>query len=353
MKLKFCLQIFCFFLPLLSFVEATANEHSPEVVVNNRILASVNGKNISVFDVMRKMDSYLDRAYSDQALSTSDRQQFYSQSWKQVLSQMIDNELMLAEAKKLEERYEQPITKDADVREEMHKRFGPNVMASLDEQNLTYDEAWDLVYTDLTVQRISGQFVYLQARNQIGPQDIKVAYQDHLVKNPPKEEWKYQVLSIRSKAENIGNVYAQKAHALIRNEPLSFEALAKTLTEGNEKNSEVKITVSDDYEVEGKDLSDSHKAILCNLSPGSYSEPTSQVSRFDKSIVHRIFYLKDHKTNAPPKFDTMVDDLHDQLVQKEVEQMFPVYLARLRKQFNFDDSLIESLPSDFQPFALR
>ena len=38
--------------------------NEPEhLIVNNRILAKVNGKTISVVDVMKKMDVFLNRAY--------------------------------------------------------------------------------------------------------------------------------------------------------------------------------------------------------------------------------------------------------------------------------------------------
>ena len=226
-------------------------------------------------------------------------------------------------------------------------------MASLDSLNISFEEAWQMIYSEMAVQRMSGYRVYSKAMHRVGPQDIKVAFVDHLKQNPPKEEWKYQVLSIRAKTESLGSIYAQKAYALIRNEPLPFEVLANKLKQENEIDSSISINVSDEYCVEGKNLSDSHKAILCNLDPNTYSEPIAQVSRHDQSVVHRIFYLMDHTTNPPPKFDSMVDELHDELVQQEISKEYPVYLAKLRKQFNFDQRNLDSIPQDFQPFSLQ
>jgi len=340
----------CFFLlfALSGFASELDEESQPELIVNNRILATVHGKNISVVDVMKKMDVYLAKNHPDQAKSHVQRFQFFQTNWRHILKQMIDNELILADAEKLELK----IT-DAEIRETIHERFGPNVMASLDQIGISYEEAWQMIYSEMAVQRLSWYRVHSKAMQKIGPQDIKKAFQEHHVKNPPKENWKYQVLSIRATTEKLGSIYAQKAYALIRNEPLPFEILAQKLKEENDFDSSITINVSEEYDIEGKNLSESHKAILCNLSPNSYSVPTAQVSRFDQSIVHRIFYLKEHTVEHPPTFDSMVDTLHDELVQEEINKEFPKYLSKLRKTFNFDEKNSESLPYDFQPFSLR
>lgn len=344
MKLKFLPYLLVFLLPVVAFA---SEQSSGELVVQNRILATVNGKNISVMDVMKRMDVYLARAYPEYAKSNQHRYQFFSQNWKHTLNQMIDNELIVADAVRMEMKIA-----DAEIREQIHERFGPNVVATLDQLGVTFDEAWAMLYNEIASQRMTWYRVHSKALRKVGPQTIKTAFQEHVVNNPPKEEWKYQVISIKGKTEQIGNVFAQKAQALIKNEPLPFEELAKLLTEKNSEDPSISVTVSDEYCLEGKALSDSHKAVVCNLLPGSYSEPTPQVSR-DKSVVHRIFYLKDHTVSPPAKFDTtMVDNLQDELVQKEIDQEYPLYIAKLRKQFNFDEKMLDALPTDFQPFSL-
>lgn len=347
-RMKFCIRILFLVFPIFAFADNFGMEQGQEIIVNNRILATVNGKNISVVDVMKKMDIQLLRSYPDYAKSPTHRYQFFSQNWRQFLNQLIDNELILADAARLEIKIS-----DADIREAIHERFGPNVMVTLDDLGVTLDEAWHMLYVEKAVQQMNWYRVYSKAMQRIGPQDIKIAYASHLEKNPPQEEWKYQVLSIRAKTEQLGSIYAQKAHALIRNEPLPFEVLAKKLKEEKEIDPSITINVSDEYNVAGKDLSKSHKSVLCSLVPGAYSDPIPQVSRHDNSTVHRIFHLKDHIINAPPKFDSMVDELHDDLVQKEIGKEFPPYLRKLRNQFNFDQKQIDSIPSDFQPFTLH
>lgn len=335
-------QAFCNGLP--SF---PGSEKEPELIVHNRILAVVNGNPISVLDVMKKMDVFLSQHYPEVEKTDAMRFQFFNQNWKHTLKQLVDNQLILADAEKMEMK----IT-DAEIRETLHERFGPNVMANLDRLGISLEEAQSMVYSEMAVQKMTGYRVYFKGMEKVGPQDIKVAYEDHLTNHPPKEEWKYRVLSIRATTEGLGNVYAQKASALLRSEPLPFEMLAKQLKEENKDDPSISINVSDEYEVEGSHLSEAHKSVLTSLSPGTYSEPIAQVSRVSNSIVHRIFHLIDHVQESAPSFDSMVDQLHDRLVEQEISKIFPDYISKLQSRFNYNPSEYE-LPSDFQPFELK
>src|SRR5579871_780542 len=115
-----------------------------ELVVYNRILAKVNDKTISVIDVMKKMDLFLQKYYPQFAGSKAARYQFYSSQWRETLTQMIDQELMIADAEKLEVK-----VTDAEVREELLNRFGPNIMTVLDGLGVTYDEARKMIHNEM------------------------------------------------------------------------------------------------------------------------------------------------------------------------------------------------------------
>lgn len=343
------LSLFLFLLPFTANTNELYEENSADLIIHNRIVATVNGKSFSVMDLVKKMDLYLAQNYPQTLESTAQRFQFYSNNWRRILSQMIDNELMLADAEKLKIKIP-----DAEVREKIYERFGPNVMASLDKLGLTYDEAWQAIYSEYAVQGMNWHRVLSKAKQLIGPQEIKNAYVRHLVENPPKEEWKYRVVSIRTITETIGNILAQKAYALLHNENLSLETLVQRLQLEFSEDPNTTIHLSEEYNVEGKGLSASHKEILCNLKSDSYSAPIPQTSRIDKSIVHRIFYLKEHTQEPPPTFDSLTTELEDKLLQEEVNKEFPKYLQKLRVQFNIDEKLISSeIPKDFQPFSLK
>lgn len=321
-------------------------EESP-ISINNRILARVNGKTISVMDVMKKMDVYISRAYPELEDNITARFQFFSTNWKQVLTQMVDNELILADAEKMELK-----VADAEVRETLHERFGPNIMSTLDKLNISFEEAWQMIYSEMAVQRMSWYRVNSKAMALIGPNDIKAAYLNYLKENPPSETWQYRVLSIRAEAEEIGKNVAEKAHTLLSTHNVDVEKIAEKMNE-EQLDSSVKINLSEEYKVENKDLAHSHREILESLTPGTCSLPISQVSRYSHAIVHRIFFLKEHTKSRPPTFDAMMDKLHDNLVQKEIDKELPEYLGKLRKKFNFDEKILDELPSDFQPFKLH
>jgi len=335
-------------LPLLPPL-AFADNADGELIINNRILATVNGKTITVIDVMKKMDVYLARAYPEYATSNQHRYQFFSGNWKSTLSQMVENLLIIADAERLEAK----IAPDAEIREKIHERYGPNVMASLDKLGITLEEAWEMIYQEIVVQKMTGYRVVNKAMDKVGPHQIRKAYEQFLTANPPKEQWKYRVISIRAATENLGVVYAQKAQALLQGEELPFEELAERLKQSSKADESINITVSDAYDVEGKNLSESHKAVLTSLTEGAYSDPISQVSRRDKSIVHRIFYLQEHVVTPPPAFDDMVENLQDKILQTEVHKELPNYVARLRKQFNVTQDPVDAIPADFQPFAIK
>src|ERR1700733_15248143 len=71
------------------------SSQEPQIVVNNRIIAKINGKPISVMDLMKKMDILFYRQYPQYASLVMARYQFYQANWSYVLSEMIDKELIL------------------------------------------------------------------------------------------------------------------------------------------------------------------------------------------------------------------------------------------------------------------
>jgi len=323
-------------------------ENNERLVVNNRILVKVHGKTISVVDVMKKMDVFLSHNYPQHASSTVTRYQFFASSWKDTLQQMINNELMMADAEQVELK-----VSDGDVRESLQERFGPNVMASLDKLGITYDEAWQIVYSDLVVQRMNWFRVHSKAMQSVNPQDIKAAYKDYLAQHPPEEKWLYQVLSIRAETPHAGGEIAKKAFQLLHEQNVAFSNLGSHLQE-DATASNLTVSLSPDYEATERQLSQAHKEVILKLSPGSYSEPIAQVSKADGSTATRIFYLKSHTKLEPPAFEKMADKLYDELMDKAVARENALYMAKLRERFGHDiKAQVDLIPSDFQPFALK
>ncbi|HSX03131.1 MAG TPA: hypothetical protein VLG76_00190 [Rhabdochlamydiaceae bacterium] len=323
-----------------------AQETQGRLMINNRILARVRGKAISVLDVVKRMDVFLARAYPEYANNQAARYQFFNNQWRTTLNQMIDNELMLADAEKLELKIP-----DADVREQLHERFGPNIMPTLERLGISYDEAWQMIYSENAVQRMTWYRIQSKAINGIGPQEVKEAYKKYCALNPPIESWKYQVLSIRSPDEKTGSELAQKASQDLRTGGVDFKILGEKAKELLD--STIAYNVSEEYQVEGKNLSESHKSILTSLAIGSYSEPVKQVSRFDHSIVHRIFYLKDRQVTPTAPFEEKSEELYQNLIQQAMDREGKLYLSKVREKFNFEEKFLLDIPDDFVPFTFR
>jgi len=341
---------FAFFLMLifsLGFARliqaAPSLSYEPHLMINNQPLAKIHGKVISLCDVVKKMDLFLFEHYPKMTPSPVEKYQFYMSRWKPTLDEMIDNELILLDAEQKEIKIS-----DGQVREELEEKFGPNVMSTLHQLNYDYEQAREMIRQDLTIQQLIGMKVHSKAFQKATPQAIKDAYETYLEKNPPYQEWTYQVLSIRGKDKTECEKIAQKAYDLLEKEKEPIENIPSRL-EAND----IVISLSDDYRGDSQKLSKMHFDVIQALSPHSYSPPVAQVSRYDRSIALRIFYLKDMIKTLPETFEKMHDTLKNELLYEFSYKEKEAYIQSLKKRFGYQNhSLTFELPSDYEPFAI-
>ena len=196
------------------------------IEVNNRILANVRDHSISVIDVMKKMDILFYRQYPHYASMPSIRFQFYQASWKAVLQELIDKELIMADA---EER--QFSVSNGDIRQEMESMFGPNIIVNLDSAGLTYDEAWKIVHGDTIIRRMVYMCVNLKAMRNTTPQDVRTAYEEYAKANVRPDMWDYSVISIRDPDPEKGAKAANVIHNLLVQDKIPLEATIRKIEE--------------------------------------------------------------------------------------------------------------------------
>lgn len=317
------------------------SDSGKKIAFQNAILAKVNGTTISMLDVKKKMDMLFYQHYSNLSHSNTARYQFYEKSWRPILMEMIDNELILADAEEKEIKLS-----DADIRETMEARFGPNVLSTLDNIGLTYDEAWKLLKKELIVQRMSWWFVQSKAIQSVTPQSIRDAYRGFLKDNPSFQELTYRIVSIRG--ENLQS-QAEKVHNILAESGKSPELLADKLCAFDPS-----IQVSAEYKASDLEISESHRSVLTSIETGAYSCPVIQKSRSDNKEIARIFYLAAKTDHPAPAFQDLSSNLRDQLIQKAVAQHSQNYVAKLRKHYGFDTGFLnEALPEDLHPFSLQ
>jgi hypothetical protein len=323
-------------MPPVDFADA-----NKKIAVQNGILAKVNGTTISMLDVKKKMDLFFHQHYSNLSHSNGARYQFYEKSWRPMLMEMIDNELIIADAIEKEVK-----VSDSEIRETMEDRFGPSVLSTLDKIGITYEEAWRLLKNELIVQRMSWWFVQSKAIQSVTPQSIREAYRGFLEEHPPYRDLEYRIVSIRG--DGLESL-AEKAYELVNASGKSPELLTEEFLRLDPS-----IQVSSQYTASDLEISESHRSALSELEAGQYSRPIIQKSRADNKEIARIFYLVSNTDHPAPAFQDLSATLRDQLIQKAMAQHSQNYVQKLRKHYGFDSGYLSgALPEDMHPFSLQ
>jgi len=342
--------VLCFFIPSLGssphaqphFVEPGMPPSRSRLIINNRPLAKIHGKVISLYDVVKKMNLLLFSHAPGYAPSPFERMQFYVTNWENTLNEIIANELILldAEHKKIK-------VSDGEVRKELIGRFGPNIHANLDKMDLEYEEARDIIRADLAVEQLVSVKVHAKAFQSVTVEMVKDLYREYLEKNPAKDKWTYRVLSIRGENTDVCEALAKKAYALLQGEGHSLDTVVTLLQEEG-----VTLHVSKELSESAEKISKAHFDVIKELTPDTISQPTSQTSRFDNNMVFRIFYLKDVLHGLPMQFGEIHDELRDRLLFKHSDRARSAYIDSLKKKFGYDlyDPKLP-LPENYNPFS--
>lgn len=319
-----------------------------QIVVNNRVLAYINGKPITVIDLMKKMDMQFLRQFPEFTSSSPARYQYYLVNWRHVLQELIDKQLVLADA----EEMKVPLSA-GDVRQEMEELFGPNIIENLDKIGLSFDEAFKIVQGDILIRRMMMHRVNSKAFRFLTPQAIRTAYEDFSKKNVKQETWHYQVVTIRNLSTTLGENTSQNAYKLLTEEQVSLQDLIKTLQE-KEMIQKSRITVSEPFYHIESELSDFVKNSLKEMAPNTYSKPVMQKSRTDKNMLYRIIYLQEKVPGGAIPFAEIENQLKDQLYEKAVAKESEAYLKKLHGHYFIKDTYIsDNVPESFQPFELK
>lgn len=325
------------------------NEDSHRLVVNNRILAKVNNKAISVVDVMKKMDVLFYREFPQYTSSIQARYQFYKVNWKHVLEELVSKELLMADA----EENKLPVS-NGDIRQEMESLFGPNIISNLDKIGLSYDEAQKIVQGDITIRRMIYVRVNSKAIKQVTPQTVRAAY-DKFAQDPANiksDVWQYNVISVRDKDPTRGAEAANLIYELL-NEQTPLDQLTEKI-KANPLFENSQVNISEEYNLEEKDISDNYKEILTKMESHSHSKPIAQKSRSDKSnSLFRLFVLKDLKKGGVASFGDMESEIKEKLLDEAITQETDAYLKKLRKHFHVQEDYLSQKDDTFEPFSLK
>lgn len=335
-------------IPFLAFAPLAAIEMHPgsdfaltpeeNIVIHNRVLLKLNGKPLSVMDVVRKMDLIFYQSYPELVDQPTMRYQFYTANWNSILGAMIDDQLILADAKD-----KKISANDGEVRETLEKLFGRDPLIKLNELGISYDEVHEMVKTDIIVQKLTGGMVHAKALTGVNPKKMRQLYEKLQKEHPPQEKFTYRVLSFKGVPEKEARELAKEAHRLIGEEGVPFEAIP-THFEASEAN----VVLSESYTRTAKEVSNAHKAVLTTLAAGSISAPILR-----KGTVY-LFHLEALDKDELASFNEMEDELKGRIFQEEALEYNRKYREGLRKRYGLSDKhLSQLIPDDLKPFAMR
>lgn len=344
---------------LLGFSSLTAaNPEDPVLMdqdltisVNNRILARINGKALTTYDIMKKMDLSFYHYYPEYASSIAARYQYYQMSWKYVLDEMINKELVLADA--AENKIE---VSGGDIRQEMEFIFGPNIIANLDKAGITFDEATKIVQGDLVLRRTIGARVNSKVVRLVTPIKVRKAYEEFIQdpNNARLTTWRYQVVTIRDRTPEKAEELADKAYRLLIEQAVPIDRLTDTMKDQKLLGRKSKVIVSEEIQNNEKEVSPAYQRILADMDSGMYSQPSSHKSRTDNTTVYRIFYVKEKVPGSMPTFQEVENSLKEKMLNDILDEETKLYVQRLKQHFHVRDSDLQAMiPADYQPFILH
>lgn len=340
-----------FFLPLTLVFSQQApmlfekERPKPFIRINNRVLAIVNGKPITVLDVVKQLDLVFYKQYPQYASMPEMRYQFYLNSWKFALEELVDKEMILADA----EEVKMEIT-GAELREEIEKIFGPNVVKNLDEAGLTMDEAMMMVKQDIMLKRMMSVRVQSIAFKDVTPQEIRRSYEAFRDDYQPSHQWTFRVITIKDPDKTKLAKMVQKLENQLQRENIHPDDIVPYIKKMSESGVFTSAKISEEFTEKQGDLSPFYRESLADLEPGSYSVPFHQEK--SKAPTVKIFYLKEIIHDEVPSFAEMHGKIKGKLMGEISSRESKAYKDRLRKKYPV--SLMDHLTSSqFEPFSLE
>lgn len=321
-----------------------------KILVNNRILAVANGKPISTYDLMKKMDLSFFRQFPEYSSSTEARFQFYEVNWRQALDDVIDKQLILADAK--ESKVE---VTAGDVRQDIETAFGPNIIENLDKAGFTYEETFKIMQEEILIRRLVSGRVHSKAIHKVTPNRVRQAYEDYRrdPANTRQTEWVYRTVTIKERNLEKSEQTAKIAYQMLM-DGVPLDQLEGKLKEKNVVGRVGKVTLSNVIKQGENEVSDDYRNHLLPLDKGMYSQPFSHKSRVTKAVVFRILAVEEKVPGGVAPYKEMESKLKDILLDREVENETDQYLSRLRQHYHIREKDIEDhLPPNYQPFSLN
>jgi hypothetical protein len=349
MLLKTKTYFFALTLCLLPFFAFGNSQYAPssrphQIIVNNKVLAKINGKPISLVDVVKKLEMVFYQQYPDYAHSSEAKYEFFTNSWQHVLSDMINAELILADAeqKKLE-------ANDGEIHQQLEQNFGPSVIENLEKANLNFEDAFQMTRRELTASKMLDMLQF-KAIQKVTPNELKETYNKHFTHLKPITIFHYQVLSFSGENSDLNKESSNLARNYLQKEAATPEKVKEKLLKAKRYENQVKIEVSSLIQTEEEKLSKSYQEIL---SPLAENQPSNVLENSNSKQPYRLFFLSQKEIQTPPTFKDVEKNLNDAVFQEKLAGEQQKYLKSLRDNFAISDAEVLDLPDNYQPFSYQ
>lgn len=305
-----------------------------KIIVNNRVLADVHGKAITLMDAVKRMDILFLKQFPEYTQSVNARYQFYQANWKRILEELIEKELVLADS--VEVKMD---VSGADVRQEMENLFGPNIIMNLDKIGLSLDEATKIVASDIAIRRMMFLRVTSKALGKVTPQATRSLYETFVKENTKDPVYTYRVLTVRNAN---GKEIAESILGSVK-EKGSLQEAALGVPQAN---------LSEVFNHTPKEIAPKNMEVLAKMQPGQISDIQAQLSRADNSTVYRILSLEKYTPGGAPSYSEVESKLKETLLDQFMISVHEEYVKRLKRHYAVKDSDIK-IPDEFVPFTIK
>ena len=301
-----------------------------KLVIDNKILATINGEHISVLDVKKKIDFILKSRNPSKNLTLSEKFLAYNSQWRHALHQMIFAKLIEWDSKSVSK---------GDIPENIIHgtildKFGVKYLEVLDDSSMTLEDARKIVKKDLFVRQMNS-LVAMKARDV--PKNIRMEYDRFVKKNPETDVLEYRIVTVSKSTDNESPF----EHAKI-----VYDSILKGDKDIDSVAAEDKaVKVSKLYTVNAIDLNSKFRTILSKLDSKEFSSPIEGRKRA------QIFYLHNKSHFDPPSFVSKYLEIEQELMMKNISKIEQNRFKEFEKRYGYsvmDDDKLNS----FTPFRL-
>ncbi|ANH78221.1 hypothetical protein [Candidatus Chlamydia sanziniae] len=307
------------------------------LVIHNRVLFKVNEDLVvTTLDVIQKLNLLFYTSYPHLIDSFPARSQYYTTMWPVVVESVIDEFLMVADAKVKKIGIDPTI-----VNQEIEEIFGRDLSSFYVHFDMTPEDIFKVMERTLTAQRVVGMMVRSKAMLKITPGKIREHYNQLSEEAAQTPVWKYRVVTLKANTESLASQIADKVFTRL-NETKTWDKerlSALVLSQGGQ------MVCSEEFCRKEQELSKSHRIALEEI---SYPDKLCSLPRAHKSGF-KIYVLLDKSIASIESLDVMEPRIKQHLFVMEAEGLEKRYKEKLRNRYGYDASMIAKLLSEEAP----